>query len=90
MSNESGGQINHVHCNPYTCTCLAVHLYSLQLQLQTSMNWLWALVACCKPMEGMNIGNQLLDGIHKACHSTCGEEERHQEEVQGKCKFPAP
>ena len=54
------------------------------------MDWFGALVACCKPMESVYIGNQLLDCVHQACHCTCGEEECHEEEVQGKHKFPVP
>ena len=46
------------------------------------MHWFGALVACCKPMKGVDVGDQLLDGKYQACHDACGEEERHQEEVQ--------
>lgn len=46
------------------------------------MHWFRALVACCKPMKGVDVRDQLLDGKYQACHDACGEEERHQEEVQ--------
>ena len=39
-------------------------------------------------MEGVYVADQLLDGIHQAGHSACGEEEGHQEEVQAEQDLP--
>ena len=55
------------------------------------MSWLlWALVAWCKDMKGVNVGNQLLDGVHQAGDGACGKEECHEENVEEEQRFPVP
>ncbi len=55
------------------------------------MSWLLgALVAWCKDMKGVNVGYQLLDGIHQAGDCACGEEECHEEEVEAEKRLPVP
>ena len=39
-------------------------------------------------MEGVYVGDQLLDGKGQARHSTCGEKKCHQEEVEEEDGLP--
>lgn len=55
------------------------------------MNWLlWALVAWCKDMKGVDVGYQLLDSIHQARDCARGEEKCHEEEVEAEERLPVP
>ena len=55
------------------------------------MNWLlWALVAWCKDMKGVDVGYQLLDSIHQARDCARGEEKCHEEEVEAEKRLPVP
>ncbi len=55
------------------------------------MGWLlWALVAWCKDMKGVNVGYQFLNGIHQARDCARGEEERHEEKVEAEERLPVP
>ena len=47
-----------------------------------------ALVACREPMEGVDVVDELLDGVCDSCHCACGEEEQHQEEVEQEEELP--
>ena len=55
------------------------------------MKWLlWALVAWCKDMKGVDVGYQLLDSVHQARDCARGEEECHEEEVEAEERLPVP
>ena len=53
------------------------------------MDWLGALVASGKPVEGVDVGPQLPDCKHQPCDDAGGEEEEHEEGVQSKQWLPA-
>ena len=41
-------------------------------------------------MEGVDVGNELFDGVVDAASRTCAQEEEQQEGVEGKQRLPAP
>ena len=49
-----------------------------------------ALVAGCKPMEGVDVVDQLLDGVVNSANGRGRQEEKEQEHVEGEERLPPP